>query len=88
MTTVTILYRNTGGAIENLGIKDAVSGKMHNIGYLEANGGDRLDRINVRDAAVLVAEIEIYYDDVQKFPAQKIKHGGNVDVYTGRVSDP
>jgi hypothetical protein len=87
-TTITLIFTNSGGEIQNLQITDNVCNQSRRTGHFAAADAQSIGGFCVRDASNLVAEISINADGVDNSPASPVPANSSVDVATGRVTPP
>jgi hypothetical protein len=85
-TTITLIFTNSGGEIQNLLITDKVCNQPMHTGHFAAGDLQTINGFCVRDTTILVAEISISADGADNSPARPVPANSTVDVATGRVT--
>jgi hypothetical protein len=85
-TTITLIFTNSGGEIQNLQITDVVCNQPMHTGHFAAGDLQTISGFCVRDASKLVAEISINADGADNSPHGQVPANSTVDVATGGVT--
>jgi hypothetical protein len=87
-TTITIIFTNSGGEVQNLLITDNVCNQPMHTGHFAAGDAQPIGGFCVRDASNLVAEVSISSDGTDNSPSSPVPANSTVDVATGQVTPP